>query len=221
MELESQVNKAADLMECMVKKICLPCKKYRRIEGTYQESGGEVSMRKAVLFIAMSLDGYIADKNGGVDWLTGQDSNAETDDSYAAFEQEIDTVVMGHTTYQQVTTELSPEKWVYENLQSYIITHKAYEPRHNIHFVSANPCTLVKDLTRKSGKDIWICGGAGMIRQLMQENLIDRYHISIIPTILGSGISLFGTLPFEIKLRLVSVKNSNGITELVYEKRTF
>lgn len=109
-------------------------------------------MRKAVLFIAMSLDGYIADKNGGVDWLTGQDSNAETDDSYAAFEQEIDTVVMGHTTYQQVTTELSPEKWVYENLQSYIITHKAYEPRHNIHFVSANPCTLEKILHAKAEK---------------------------------------------------------------------
>ncbi len=176
-------------------------------------------MRNIVLFIAMSLDGYIADTNGSVDWLMGQDSAAENNDSYAAFGQTIDTVIMGHTTYQQVTTELSPEKWVYENLQSYIITHRQYPSKPSIRFMSVNPCTLVKDLKKKNGKDIWICGGASIIRQLMRENLIDRYHISVIPTILGGGIPLFGTVPSEIKLRLVSAASSNSITELVYEKK--
>lgn len=70
------------------------------------------------------------------------------------------------------------------------------------------------------GKDIWICGGADIIRQLMEQNLIDTYHISIISTILGSGIRLFSDSEQEIKLCLSSVKNSNGITELVYQKRS-
>lgn len=81
-------------------------------------------MRNVVLFIAMSLDGYIADGNGRVDWLMGQDEDAETADSYMDFVKTIDTVIMGWKTYHQVTTELSPGEWVYENLQSYVITHR-------------------------------------------------------------------------------------------------
>lgn len=65
-------------------------------------------MRNVVLFIAMSLDGFIAAPDGGVDWLTGQDSAAETADSYGAFVPTIDTVLMGWNTYHQVVTELSP-----------------------------------------------------------------------------------------------------------------
>ncbi len=83
-----------------------------------------------------------------------------------------------------------------------------------------DPCTLVKELKAMAGKDIWICGGADIIRQLMEQNLIDTYHISIIPTILGSGIRLFSDSEQEIKLCLSSVKNNNGITELVYQKRS-
>ena len=70
----------------------------------------ESYMRKVVLFIAMSLDGYIADKNGRVDWLKGQDINVETEDAYSALIKEIDTVVMGFTTYHQIITELSPSE---------------------------------------------------------------------------------------------------------------
>lgn len=176
-------------------------------------------MRKVILFIAMSLDGYIADRNGKVDWLAGQDSDIEGEDSYALFEKEIDTVIMGFTTYHQVTTELSPEQWVYDNMHSYVITHREYPSTANITFTATDPCTLVNDLKQKEGKDIWICGGADLIRQLMQENLIDRYYISIIPTILGGGISLFPPAAQERKLRLVTTKSSNGITELIYERR--
>ncbi len=177
------------------------------------------TMRKVVLFIAMSLDGYIADKNGNVGWLTGQDNDVENDDSYAAFEREIDTAIMGRNTYHQIVTELSPEKWVYGNLQSYIITHRKYPSAPNVNFISTDPCTLVNELKSKEGKDIWICGGADIVNQLMQKNIIDKYHISIIPTILGSGIPLFRTIEQEIKLRLIAAKSCNGITELLYEKR--
>ena len=101
-------------------------------------------MRKAVLFIAMSLDGYIADRDGKMDWLMGQDNDAETTDSYADFEKNIDTVIMGWKTYHQVATELSPEQWVYENLQSYVLTHRDCPSTNNITFTSIDPCSLVK-----------------------------------------------------------------------------
>ena len=176
-------------------------------------------MRKIVLFIAMSLDGYIADMDGKVDWLAGQDSNVEGDDSYADFINSVDTVIMGWTTYHQIVTDLSPGEWVYDNLQSYVITHRDCSPKSNVTFVSENPCTLVNSLKQKNGKDIWICGGADIVHQLMQNNLIDKYHISVIPTILGSGIRLFDVIDQKTDLRLITSKNSNGIVELVYQKR--
>ncbi len=62
-------------------------------------------MKKVVLFIAMSIDGYIADKNGNVDWLNGEDAGTENTDAYSAFIKEVDTVVMGWNTYHQVTAD--------------------------------------------------------------------------------------------------------------------
>ena len=176
-------------------------------------------MRKVILFIAMSLDGYIADANGGVDWLNGQSSEAEGEDTYSEFIKDIDTVVMGWTTYHQVRTELSPSEWVYDDLTSYVVTHREQSSTENIKFVHEPPGELIRRLREEKGKDIWICGGASIVQQLMRDGLIDRFHISIIPTLLGSGIRLFEPLEQETRLNLVHSQNSNGITELVYEKR--
>ncbi|MBP3460249.1 MAG: dihydrofolate reductase [Lachnospiraceae bacterium] len=176
-------------------------------------------MRKVVLFIAMSLDGYIADSNGGVDWLNGQDENGENKDVYSTFIKDVDTVIMGWNTYHQVVTELSPTEWVYSNLTSYIITHKNIPSTEQMIFSRENPCDLVKRLMQEDGKNIWICGGANIIQQLMQENLIDTYYISVIPTILGNGIRLFETMENRLKLWLVGTQNYNGITDLIYERR--
>ena len=78
---------------------------------------------------------------------------------------------------------------------------------------------LLKQLKLQDGKDIWICGGANLLRQLMDANLIDQYYISVIPTVLGGGIRLFGELDKEQKLSLVKTQNYNGIVELIYEPR--
>lgn len=108
---------------------------------------------------------------------------------------------------------------VYDNLQSYVITHRGYSSTSNIIFVSESPCMLVNSLKQKNGKDIWICGGADIVHQLMQNNLIDKYHISVIPTILGNGIRLFDVINRKTDLQLITSKSSNGIVELVYQKR--
>ena len=176
-------------------------------------------MRKVTLFIAMSLDGYIADKDGGVDWLNGQEEDGENMDTYSEFIKTIDTIIMGWNTYHQVITELSPEEWVSPEQISYVITHREIPSTERIRFTSESPCDLVKRLREEEGNGIWICGGASIVRQLMETDLIDTLHISVIPTLLGDGVRLFGPLEKEQKLRLVKTQSYNGITDLVYEKR--
>lgn len=176
-------------------------------------------MRKVVLFIAMSLDGYIADRNGNVDWLNGQSGNEENIDTYSIFIKDVDIVVMGWNTYHQIVTELSPSEWVYDGLTSYVITHRELSSTNSIIFTGKDTCDLVNELKQKQGKNIWICGGANIVQQLIKADLIDEYYISVIPTILGSGIRLFGTSPKEIKLKLIHTQMYNGIAELIYMRR--
>ena len=170
------------------------------------------------MFIAMSLDGYIADRNGQVDWLKGQDEHAEVLDTYSVFIKDVDTVVMGWNTYHQIKSELSPDEWVYSGLTSYVITHRSLPSSEQIIFTGESPCSLVRRLEQEQGRSIWICGGAGVIHPLIREDLIDEYYISIIPTILGGGIRLFGETAEEMRLRLARTQTYNGITELVYSR---
>ena len=176
-------------------------------------------MRKSVLFIAMSLDGYIADKHGGVSWLSGQNPALESQDAYAQFVQGVDTVVMGWTTYHQVATELSPCKWVYSALTSYVITHREIASTKQIRFVDESPGDLVRRLKKEPGKDIWICGGADTAAQLIRKNAIDRYVVSVIPVILGEGIPLFSPPLPQRELELVRSGTENGVLSLTYLPR--
>ena len=176
-------------------------------------------MRQIALFIAMSLDGYIADRNDGVDWLHGQGNDEENLDVYSEFIKDIDTVLMGWNTYHQVVTELSPSEWVYEDLTTYVVTHHKCDSSEKIRFTSENPVELLERLKSENGKDIWICGGANLIQQLISEDVIDSYYISVIPTILGAGIRLFGNTEKEITLKLCKTQTYNGITDLVYKRR--
>ena len=153
-------------------------------------------MRKVVLFIAMSLDGYIADGNGGVAWLNGHGNDNENIDTYTEFTKDIDTVLMGWNTSHQVVTELSPQEWVYNKFTTYVLTHKECNSSQQIHFTSENPVLLLE-----------------------RKNMIDKYYISVIPTLLGNGVRLLGNIDREIKLRLCKTQTYNGITDLIYMRR--
>lgn len=176
-------------------------------------------MRKICLFIAMSLDGYIADSKGGVDWLEGQSSDDENIDSYSAFAKTIDTVLMGRNTYHQIVTELSPKEWVYKDFTTYVFTHHTYPSSEKIRFVNRDPTDMVRRLKEEIGKDIWICGGANLVQQFVNKDLIDNYYITVIPTLLGTGIRLFDHAGHEIKLRLLHARSYNGMTDLIYTRR--
>lgn len=176
-------------------------------------------MREVILYIALSLDGYIADENGDVGWLGGSDEEYESDEGYERFQQTVDTVVMGYNTYHQIVTELSPDKWPYPQLESYIFTHRKTADDRNIHFVDQPVAQWLKLLKNRPGKNIWICGGAQLVKQCMEAKLIDRYHLTIIPVILGNGIPLFppGTRPAQ--LELVSLQAENGATQCIYRNK--
>ena len=176
-------------------------------------------MRKVCLFIAMSLDGYIADKNGDVNWLNGQDENDENIDSYGEFIKSIDTILMGWNTYDKIVNELAVNMWPYENCITYVLTYKDPLPDPNVQFYQDGPVSLLNKLLQEDGKNIWICGGANIVQQLVKKDLIDQYYITIIPTILGSGIKLFDIVDKKIKLRLIKSQRYNGMIDLVYEKR--
>ena len=176
-------------------------------------------MRELILFIAMSLDGYIADRTGGVGWLPELPPSAEFPDPYTALTREIDTVLLGWNTYYQIRSELSPDVWVYQDFTSYVFTHRTPPPEAHIHFTRESPCALAARLKRAPGKGIWVCGGAQLAQQLMAADLIDRYHISVIPTLLGDGIPLFGKLDQERKLTLVKAQTYCGITDLVFTRK--
>ena len=122
-------------------------------------------MKKVSLFIAMSLDGYIADSEGSVEWLVGQGEDADNIDTYSEFAKDIDTVIMGWNTYHQIVTELSPNEWVYNDFTTYVVTHNQKTSSDKINFTNESSVDLVKKLREESGKDIWICGGATLIQQ--------------------------------------------------------
>ena len=176
-------------------------------------------MKKVSLFIAMSLDGYIADSKGSVGWLSGQGEGDDTVDSYSEFVKDIDTVIIGWNTYYQIVKELSPDEWVYSDLTTYVVTHNPKASSDKIRFINENPVLPLKKLREESGKGIWICGGANLIQQMVREDMIDCYYITIIPTILGSGIRLFEKADYEIKLRLLKTRSYDGMTDLIYIRR--
>jgi dihydrofolate reductase len=178
-------------------------------------------MKKVVLYIAMSLDGYIADKDGGVSWLVGEDKNNKTS-SYEDFIKGVDTIIMGQNSYNQITTELSPDYWVYEGMKTYVMTHRNMISRSDIEFTDDNVADLINKIRMNAGndgKDIWLCGGSDVVHQFMEKDLIDRYHITVIPTILGDGIRLFDKIDHSVLLKHVSNESYNGMVDIVYDRR--
>lgn len=117
------------------------------------------------------------------------------------------------------TTELSPNEWVYDDFITYVVTHNQKMSSDKIRFTSEKPVDLLKKIREENGKGIWICGGANLIQQLIREDIIDYYYITVIPIILGAGIRLFEKTDYEIELKLLKTQSYNGMTDLVYTKR--
>lgn len=171
-------------------------------------------MRKVILYIAMSLDGFIAKKDDDISWLTYVEMKDE-DYGYAEFTKKIDTVIMGRRTYDKVIT-FGINMADSEN-QTFIITHQQLPSKKNLHFYNGDITTLINDLKIKPGKDIFVDGGAEIVNLLLKFNLIDEYIISVIPVLLGSGIRLFDSNGEMKYLELIESKSfSSGLVQMHY-----
>ncbi|MDX2239893.1 MAG: dihydrofolate reductase family protein [Leptolyngbyaceae cyanobacterium bins.302] len=166
-----------------------------------------------VLYIATSLDGYIARTDGSIDWLPDVDPEAE-DYGYNEFYGAIDALVMGATTYEQVLTF---GEWVYPGKQSYVLTQRSLSSdRPDITFVDGVEAT-VDQITQQGYQRIWVVGGGKVISALMQQSLITEFIITVFPLLLGSGIPLFQSVP-EHSLKLIQAKPfASGAVELRYQ----
>ena len=176
-------------------------------------------MRKIILNLAISLDGYICDNTGGFDWITGHgDHSLDTteSDNFDVFLESIDTVVMGSIAYEDcVLTDLA----TFDDQQIIVATSRNLESRDNVRFVENDICDEILALKNQEGKDIFIFGGAGLADPFIKKDMIDMYIIGIIPTILGSGRKLFKGEHNEIKLHLKRSTIQDGILILTYTRR--
>lgn len=168
--------------------------------------------RKVILYIASSVDGYIARKNGDVDWLSIVEAENE-DYGYKAFYQTIDTVLIGRKTYEQVLTF---GDFPYRQKACYVFSSKSQTNTDDVQFVDGDIVSLVNDMKNKAGKDIWLVGGSKLIESFMSYDLIDEYIISVIPMILGEGIPLFENCnPQHLKL-VDTISYDSGLVQMHY-----
>lgn len=170
--------------------------------------------RKVILYISMSVDGYIADMSNDLSFLQSVEQEGE-DYGYMDFVRSTDTVIIGRKTYEKVQ-EMGFE-YPHTDKKVYIITRTKKPDQGSFEYYTGNLTTLTETIKSKPGKHIYCDGGAEIVHLLLQENLINELIISVIPVILGSGISLFKQgRPFQ-KLNLISSKAfEKGLVQLHY-----
>jgi len=172
--------------------------------------------RKVIVYIAMSLDGYIAAADENLDFLSLVEQEGE-DYGYGEFIKTIDTTIVGRKTYDKVLS--MGYDFPHSDKESYIITRTPRPAIGNIRFYTDDLKTLIRKLKESEGKNIFVDGGAEIINLLMHDNLIDTFCISIIPTFLGTGIRLFKDGRPETRLKLIrSDSFQSGLVQLWYEK---
>jgi dihydrofolate reductase len=172
--------------------------------------------RKVVLYISMSLDGYIATKANSLEFLSIVEQEGE-DYGYYNFVKSVDAVIIGRKTYEKVIA--MGYEYPHTDKDVYIISRTERAPIGNFKFYTGELSQLVNSLKNQSGKNIYCDGGAEIANELMKNDLVDEYIISVIPILLGDGIKLFKDGRPELHLELVSAKQFvKGLTQLHYKR---
>ena len=174
-------------------------------------------MRKIKLYIASSLDSFIAGENGSVDWLF-----SDADYGYAKFYNSIDTILVGRKTYEQ---SLTFEEYPYKGKKVYVFTHNAKEQKKkkkttaDVEYIDKDIPEFVMRLIQQpfSNRDIWLLGGGEILSLFLNSELVDEIILSVHPIILGKGIPLFKNIKKSVKLRLLeSIPFESGLVQLRY-----
>jgi dihydrofolate reductase len=176
-------------------------------------------MRKISLFIATSLDGYIAKPNDDLSFLKLVEKAGE-DYGYVKFTDTIDTLIIGRKTYDYVLKEIGTSHYDNGQRDVYVITRTERPQAGRTIFYTGNITELVQRLKSEKGKNIYCDGGAEIINELLNHDLIDEFVISVIPVLLGNGIRLFKDGRPEQTLELIEVKTfETGLAQLHYKRK--
>lgn len=173
-----------------------------------------------------SLDGFVARKDGSVDWLETSDKFEDGDTLSPEFVEEflktIDCYVMGSRTYETALDfEAKGFGWSYGNKPTFVLTsRKLPKTRHTVEFYSGDLAWLVNERLKPAFRSIWFVGGGAVSGECLRLGLADEVRYSIMPILVGDGVSFFGGLDKDIVLHLVEVKAyQSGMVALRYEVR--
>lgn len=170
---------------------------------------------KVILYIAMSLDGYIAKEDGDITWLSMVDTPGE-DYGYSAFIKDVGTIIMGRKTYEKVLSIGS--EYLHRDKTGYVLSSSRTGTEENMTFYSGDLSELIANTKLEGKGHIFIDGGAEVVHAMLAQRLIEECVISIIPVLLGEGIRLFRDGYPETKLKLLSSEAfASGLVQLRYE----
>lgn len=174
---------------------------------------------KTIVYIATSLDGYIARKDGSIDWLESIEDPKNEDYGYNDFIKKIDAIVMGRKTYEFV---LSFPIWHYKRpvfVLSRKIRNIPSRLKNKVTLLSMKPKKVLEYLSHKGYKNIYVDGGK-TIQNFLKEDLIDEIIITKIPLLIGGGIPLFGYLRNDLTFEHIKTKvYQNGLVKSHYKRK--
>ncbi len=177
-----------------------------------QLKGAKRRRPRCSVFVAISLDGYLARLDGSIDWPSLVQQEGE-DYGYQQFIDSVDAVVVGRRTYD---TALGFDAWPYSGKRCIVLTHRPPVARHGEEFYAGSPPDLVGQLGSDGAKHLYVDGGA-VIREFLAARLIDDLTLSVIPVLLGAGIPLFAGAQPERRLTLDEARSwPTGLTRLRY-----
>lgn len=176
-------------------------------------------MRKLLLFIATSLDGYIAKQNDDLSFLKLVEKEGE-DYGYAKFTDTIDTIILGRKTYDYVLREIGSSHYDNGKRNVFVITRTEKPSVGKTTFYTGKLTELVQRLKSENGKNIYCDGGAEIVNELLKSDLIDEFIISIVPVLVGNGTRLFKDGRPEQNIELVNSETfDTGLTQLHYKRK--
>ena len=184
------------------------------------------SSSRVTIHMVASLDGFIARKDGSVEWLETADKfeGGETlsPESVTEFLKTIDCYVMGSRTYETALQfEAKGLGWVYGDKPTFVLTSRQLKKvRDTVEFYSGDLAPLVNERLRPNFRGIWFVGGGAVSSSCLRLGLADEVRYSIMPVLIGDGISFFSGLDSDVALHLVEVKGyDSGMVALRYEVR--
>lgn len=173
-------------------------------------------MRRLSLYIATSLDGFIARADGRVDWLDAIPNPNQLDYGYGPFLASVDTTLMGNNTYQTILGFGSD--FPYPDTRNYVFSRSKRPDAPSIQYVTEDPAAFVRRLKQADGQGIWLIGGGQLNTVLLNAGLIDELIISIAPVVLGVGIPLFGDTAVETHWTRTKTESfETGFVQSTYE----